>query len=201
MLQICLPDNSDNTRLQNLEQHKSFPCSSTYTQRITVCRPVSVCMCVSWWHWLAKESLCSGFLPGPIRSALEPACCRCVWLLEKETKRLIVSLRSSRAVWVIFHKYDAFLCGEEPISSSAGMAGGSEAFLRPLIVIVSKKVIYSAVRNAGALAEFCWAALYRSRTGVWGLAADMRDVLPATLWYASCRMKTERRRTSGVADC
>lgn len=45
-MQICLPDNSDNTWLQKLVQHRSFHHAHTRAStlcRITVCWPVCVC--------------------------------------------------------------------------------------------------------------------------------------------------------------
>ncbi len=143
-----------------------------------MCVCVCVCVCVSWWHWLAKAFLCSGFLPGPIRSALEPACCQCVWLLEKETKRLIVSPLSSRAVWLSFINMMHFCAGR---NGSAPLWRWQTALKHSsvLIVIVFKKVIYAVVQNAASLAERGWVELLFT-------AAEQESRVWLQIWGTSC---------------
>lgn len=195
MQQICLPDNSDNTGLQNLEQHKSFHYFSTHTGLLYVSPSPCASVCVSWWHWLAKASLCSGFLPGPIRSTLEPACCLCVWLLGKETKRLIVSLLSSHAAWLSFINMMHFCVGR---NRSAPLRRWQTALKHSsvLIVIVLKKSdLFSRSEHRLGRVELSCSLPQQNRSPGFGCRYEACPFLDSLV--CNGRTKTEKRGRRG----
>lgn len=63
ILQICLPDNSDNTGLQNPVLHKSFHYSSTHIELLYVGLSLTVCVCVCFMMTLIGKSISMLWLP------------------------------------------------------------------------------------------------------------------------------------------
>lgn len=151
-----------------------------------------MCVCVSWWHWLAKASRCSGFLSGPIRSALELACCRCV-RLPRRGNQTSDSEPSLVLNWLSFINMKHCCTGR---NRSAPLQRWCTSPKRSSVVIIFffKKVIYSLAQNAAALAERGWVELLCSTAEqefrVW--LQMMRRVLSWTPWYATAAPRTER---------